>query len=291
MDFNEIIPGLYLTDLRTLDSWSVQDFRDANIINIVSIGCQPSTILDSLNYHIYPQFEDLPSVYMLSLWSKTDQIIKKSLEFNQGIVVHCVYGQSRSAATILSYLLGSMSFHSAFELIKNKRNCISINPGFLSQLFFSYEFPDISIKRLFEFQFRDYLVNKDNLPTPISLHEKHRHIYCKNCKFTLANEDEVINSSFNTVKQINEFVDEFWKPYLKTKPNQKIISLPIKEFFAVTHLPWINSDSDILTCPQCIKPVGERRRKSFAPIDLFLICDAFLLSTKETYIKRSLYPP
>ena len=50
--------------------------------------------------------------------------------------VHCVYGQSRSAAVILAYLLSlGESIHSAINLLKEKRQIICINPGFLAQLF------------------------------------------------------------------------------------------------------------------------------------------------------------
>lgn len=50
--------------------------------------------------------------------------------------VHCVYGQSRSAAVIVAYLLSlGESIQSAIALLKEKRQIICINPGFLAQLF------------------------------------------------------------------------------------------------------------------------------------------------------------
>jgi hypothetical protein len=47
-----------------------------------------------------------------------------------------VYGQSRSAAVIVAYLLSlGVSIQSAIDLLKEKRQVICINPGFLAQLF------------------------------------------------------------------------------------------------------------------------------------------------------------
>ena len=50
--------------------------------------------------------------------------------------MHCVYGQSRSAAIILSYLLFlGTDVRDALSLLKKCRPTICINPGFLAQLF------------------------------------------------------------------------------------------------------------------------------------------------------------
>lgn len=50
--------------------------------------------------------------------------------------VHCVYGQSRSAAVIVSYLLSEgVQIDDAVQLIKKRRPVTCINPGFLAQLF------------------------------------------------------------------------------------------------------------------------------------------------------------
>ena len=50
--------------------------------------------------------------------------------------MHCVYGQSRSAAVILSYFLFlGTNIRDALSLLKKCRPVICINPGFLAQLF------------------------------------------------------------------------------------------------------------------------------------------------------------
>lgn len=52
------------------------------------------------------------------------------------VLVHCVYGQSRSAAICVAYLMHSrrLPLLEAYDVVQRARPCISINPGFLRQL-------------------------------------------------------------------------------------------------------------------------------------------------------------
>lgn len=52
------------------------------------------------------------------------------------VLVHCVYGQSRSAAICVAYLMATqhLSLRDAYDAVAKARPCIYINPGFLHQL-------------------------------------------------------------------------------------------------------------------------------------------------------------
>lgn len=52
------------------------------------------------------------------------------------VLVHCVYGQSRSAAICVAYLMATrrLSLRDAYDAVAKARPCIYINPGFLRQL-------------------------------------------------------------------------------------------------------------------------------------------------------------
>jgi protein phosphatase slingshot len=52
------------------------------------------------------------------------------------ILVHCKKGISRSASVVLAFIMKEKgwSLDESFEFVKNKRNCIRPNSGFLKQL-------------------------------------------------------------------------------------------------------------------------------------------------------------
>ncbi|KAL7694498.1 putative Dual specificity phosphatase, catalytic domain, protein-tyrosine phosphatase [Plasmopara halstedii] len=52
------------------------------------------------------------------------------------VLVHCVYGQSRSAAICIAFLMATQkkTLLEAYDEVQKARPCISINPGFLMQL-------------------------------------------------------------------------------------------------------------------------------------------------------------
>ncbi|KAL4173441.1 hypothetical protein KRP22_005395 [Phytophthora ramorum] len=52
------------------------------------------------------------------------------------VLVHCVYGQSRSASICVAYLMATqnLTLLEAYDIVQKARPCISINPGFLGQL-------------------------------------------------------------------------------------------------------------------------------------------------------------
>ena len=61
---------------------------------------------------------------------------ESSQEESNGVLVHCAYGQSRSATICVAYLMYTYKWtlKRAYEAIHHARPCISINKGFLTQL-------------------------------------------------------------------------------------------------------------------------------------------------------------
>ena len=82
-------------------------------------------IEDSLDLDIYNHF--------LSATQFIDEVLKNK---NNKILVHCEAGQSRSASMVLAYLLKykNLFLKDALSLVKEKRDCISPNIGFLKSL-------------------------------------------------------------------------------------------------------------------------------------------------------------
>lgn len=52
------------------------------------------------------------------------------------VLVHCVYGQSRSAAVCVAHLMAAhrLTLQDAYDAVQEARPCIHINSGFLRQL-------------------------------------------------------------------------------------------------------------------------------------------------------------
>jgi protein-tyrosine phosphatase len=70
-------------------------------------------------------------------FEKTIRFIHQCLKNGSGsVLVHCVYGQSRSACVCVAYLMAKkhMTLLDAFNAVQTARPCIYINPGFMKQL-------------------------------------------------------------------------------------------------------------------------------------------------------------
>lgn len=62
--------------------------------------------------------------------------IHNELINNRGVLVHCIYGRSRSTSIVAAYLIKykKMTTEEALKFIKEKRTQIDPNPSYLSQL-------------------------------------------------------------------------------------------------------------------------------------------------------------
>jgi protein-tyrosine phosphatase len=62
--------------------------------------------------------------------------MKKYIDENKGVLVHCRAGVSRSASVVLAYLMKyyNIDFNQAFDYLRSKRPIISPNAGFITQL-------------------------------------------------------------------------------------------------------------------------------------------------------------
>jgi hypothetical protein len=150
----EVIPRLYISNL---DAASDKTLRvSKGITHIISVGCQlqeavdevissskVTLLLDERPYHVlqYPEIRDLPDSLICGLFEETNEFISEALSTSpsSAVLVHCVYGQSRSATIVLAYILSEhhvpkLSLEEAYCLLKRIKPDICINPGFLSQV-------------------------------------------------------------------------------------------------------------------------------------------------------------
>ena len=132
---DEVIPGIFIG---TRESAMLANLRSKEISAIVSIGCEepPAENRDSdMHYLCFPNILDTPETIILHIFARTTEFISCQREQGRSVLVHCIYGQSRSAITIGAYLLSiGHSLVDSLTLLKSKHDHICINPGFLAQV-------------------------------------------------------------------------------------------------------------------------------------------------------------
>ncbi|KAI8782452.1 protein phosphatase Slingshot 1 isoform X1 [Biomphalaria glabrata] len=79
---------------------------------------------------------DVEEEELLRHWDKTYKFITKARNHNSKVLVHCKMGVSRSASTVMAYLMKEKRWtvSEAFDFVKERRGCVNPNPGFMEQL-------------------------------------------------------------------------------------------------------------------------------------------------------------
>jgi hypothetical protein len=173
LQFLEVVPNLYVSNLFTIQ-WLIDLIDDASTSEkdattikyrtalhgplqllenentlILSIGCEinlpqsfrlngsdkPKKIPE---IHSFLNFPDSPSSYLLDLCFHLLPIIDSAMQSQRHVILHCVYGQSRSVTLMIAYLIRyhHLQLTDAIDFIREKKPDISINPSFLTQLYF-----------------------------------------------------------------------------------------------------------------------------------------------------------
>ena len=132
----KILDWLYLG---TIDNArDVEDLKRNNITNILNVAseCNNKKLPENINeFHL--KIKDSSDYQVINYFDEANEYIEKCREKGSNLLVHCKYGVSRSPTFILAYLIKYNKFNvdSALEFIKQKRNKINPNYGFLCQLY------------------------------------------------------------------------------------------------------------------------------------------------------------
>jgi protein tyrosine phosphatase (PTP) superfamily phosphohydrolase (DUF442 family) len=136
-DITKITDELYISDYSTSSNKDI--LKNEGITHIITAVHGISHIypddfkykniplIDSPNENIYQYFETI-NKYI-------DDVINNQ---NGKILIHCMCGASRSATILASYIIykghGSVNVNDAINFLKQKRNIIDPNPGYIKQL-------------------------------------------------------------------------------------------------------------------------------------------------------------
>jgi atypical dual specificity phosphatase len=128
-----IVDNIYLGDLSA--SVKKDDLKKDGITHILSIFNGSYSMWPDFNYkHIH--INDDPWVSIDKYFDSCYEFIDSATNVNGKILIHCIYGVSRSVTIIISYLMKKYEItrQDALNLIKSKKPSINPNKGFILQL-------------------------------------------------------------------------------------------------------------------------------------------------------------
>ncbi|CAF0887752.1 unnamed protein product [Adineta steineri] len=129
-----ILPHLYLGS-----EWNASNFDELkanNIGYVLNVSREIDNFFPAHFKYLNVRVHDHDDADLLKEWEKTFRFINEAKANNQCCLVHCKMGISRSASTVLAYLMkeNNHSFADALDHVKKRRSCINPNGGFRNQL-------------------------------------------------------------------------------------------------------------------------------------------------------------
>jgi len=130
-----IKPNLYLSGIRAIDPQTIKQLKIRNIINITETDEDPE-VKKLLNTYLQIKVPDIPTTNLFPYFQETTEFIDNALKRNEGVLVHCQMGVSRSATLIIAYLMKKENLlkDAAFKIVSINRPIINPNAGFIKNL-------------------------------------------------------------------------------------------------------------------------------------------------------------
>ncbi|CAF1650639.1 unnamed protein product, partial [Adineta ricciae] len=130
----EILPYLYLGS-----EWNASNFEELKahgIGYVLNVSCEIENFFPEHFQYLNIRVHDHDNVDLLKEWERTYRFMKEAKVNHRGCLVHCKMGISRSASTVIAYLMKeyNQTLTTAFEHVKTRRSCVQPNDGFRNQL-------------------------------------------------------------------------------------------------------------------------------------------------------------
>lgn len=246
--------------------------RDASLLiehGIETIVCLGSRAFHkdaatAFTYLEYPELLDMPSANLLGILPEAVPFIVDGLQ-SGSVLVHCVYGSSRSAALACASII-SCSPHRQLQDVVTElvsvRPAIAINPGFLIQIQLYFDMQMGRVSNGTGRWFTSAMVS-EHCASDVS-HEQYKggsgRVYvCKNCRSPLFQEDNIVDHRHPIV----ELVSNSWgRTSSKNNNSKQIVCDSMCTSYFIERLPWCKGvkDRDIggqhrgkLMCPGSCK--------------------------------------
>lgn len=301
---DEIVKNLFIS------SWDIAKvvslLQINNIQKIVNLGCKDEVQFDFIDYLSFPTVLDNPETTILSCFESTNKFIGDAIGSGQNVLVHCVYGQSRSASVIISYMIHTgLRLESALVTMKELHPSMCINPGFLCQLYFVQNTCHLSP----EFRLAGGIINNCSQSKQlggsnnVGEYNDEKIVLCKSCNSPLCSSgDRLLSKSVDCTAILDQYLDDFWRGYrpLLTSSsgrNNNVSKLPLPQSqIAICGQRWIDeqirlsvasgTDHGVLKCYHCDTECGEWRIKALNLLGIYNLCDLFVLHKNAIKIRR-----
>lgn len=131
---NQIIENLWLGAIQS--SCNREELEKRNIDTIVSAILGASATFPYDFKYERAKLRDVEDENIVDEIRRLLPEIHKSICLQKGVLVHCIWGKSRSTTIVAAYLMKyrSMSVDEALKFIKEKRSQIDPNSGYIDQL-------------------------------------------------------------------------------------------------------------------------------------------------------------
>lgn len=294
----------------------------ANISTVVSLGCIPD-LPEGVQNIAFPDILDTAESIILHILPQTDRLIANKIGNSENCLIHCVYGQSRSATVCVSYLISTgMTLEIALKTLRDSHPNICINPGFLGQLYALVNDAYVAEYRII-MSTGSRLATRDRnkIPSVGDMTLINSFITCRKCSRSLSKSECILcndsERSHNLKSFVDSNVDGFWRGYMPLHPHSDHRwSETTDSFHIVSPENWMEiqmdscrrrggttsdgnpgesslSSMDVstttagdLTCPGCDALCGFWKVTCISLCAGYLLCDVFALLESAVKLPR-----
>ncbi|XP_021357881.1 protein phosphatase Slingshot homolog 1-like isoform X2 [Mizuhopecten yessoensis] len=115
---------------------NLEELTENGVDHILNISREVDNFFPEILTYMNIKEWDNEEADLCKHWDDTNKFIAKARRENSKVLVHCKMGISRSASTVMAYLMKEygMSRREAYDFVKAKRACVMPNQAFWAQL-------------------------------------------------------------------------------------------------------------------------------------------------------------
>lgn len=131
---SKILPYLYLGT-----EWNASHYDQLvsdGVTHILNVSCEVDNFFQDAFKYLNIRVLDVDEADLLKEFDRAFKFIAEAKEQGSSCLVHCKMGVSRSASTVIAYVMKerNMGRDEALQFVKERRSCIKPNKSFMSQL-------------------------------------------------------------------------------------------------------------------------------------------------------------